>query len=77
MPALISKEIPFGFPLWDFCFAEPHQFVRKKGEISRVLMASTLVCFSSRILIPLFAGDLTSPASRALRCIYEKGFICH
>jgi hypothetical protein len=77
MSALIGKEIPFGFPSWDFCFTEPHQFVCKKGEISRVLMASALVRFGSWILIPLFAGDLTSPASRTLGCIYEKGFICH
>jgi hypothetical protein len=77
MPALISKEIPFGFPSRDFRFTEPHQFVCKKGEVSRVLMASALDRFGSWILIPLFTCDLTSPASRTLRCIYEKGFICH
>jgi hypothetical protein len=77
MSALISKEVPSGFPSWDFYFTEPHQFVCKKGEISRVLMASSLVRFGSWILIPLFARDLTSPACRTLRRIYEKGFICH
>jgi hypothetical protein len=77
MSTLVSEEVPFGFPSWDLYFAEPHQFVCKEGEISRVLMASALDRFGCRILIPLFARDLTSPACRTLRRIYEKGFICH
>jgi hypothetical protein len=40
-------------------------------------MASALESFGSWVPIPLLAGDLTSPASRAFRRIYEKGFICH
>jgi hypothetical protein len=40
-------------------------------------MVSSLDCFCSRVLIPLFTGDLTAPTGRALRSIYEKRFICH
>jgi hypothetical protein len=77
MPALISKEIPFGFLSRDFRFTEPHQFIGEEVQIRGILVASALCGLRSWISIPLFTGDLTSPASRTLRCIYEKGFICH
>jgi hypothetical protein len=77
MSTLISEEVPFGFPSRDFYFIEPHQFECEKGKIRWILMVSSLKGLGSRIPIPLFAGDLTPPAGRTLRCIYEKGFICH
>ena len=58
-------------------FAESHQFKGGGRKIRRVLVGSPLDRFRSRVLIPLFAGGLTSPASRALGRIDEKGFAWH
>jgi hypothetical protein len=77
VPALIRKEIPLRFPSWDFDFIEPHQFECEKGKIRWILMGSSLKGLGSRISVPLFTGDLASPAGCTLGRIYEKGFICH
>jgi hypothetical protein len=77
MSALIRKEVPLGFASRDIYFIESDQFECEKGKIPWILMVSSLKGFGSGIPIPLLAGDLASPAGRTLRCIYEKGFICH
>lgn len=74
--ALVGEKIPFRvFPCLDF--AESDQLEREKAQVRRVLMTSGLKSFGPRILIPLLAGDLASPAGRAFGRIDKKRFIRH
>jgi hypothetical protein len=77
MSALVWEKIPFWLSACNLHLIEPHQFKCRGREISWILVISSLEGFGSGIFIPLFASDLTSPASCAFRCIYEKGFVCH
>jgi hypothetical protein len=74
--ALIRKEVPLRIPIL-FELAEPHQLKCEKAQVPRVLMTSGLEGFGPRILIPLLAGDLASPAGCAFGRIDEKRFIRH
>jgi hypothetical protein len=74
--ALIRKEVPGHLLSGDF--TEPNQFPRVIGEVRGILMVPPVDRFFNSPLIPLFAGDLTAPAGRALRCVNEDRFsFCH
>jgi hypothetical protein len=77
VPALIREEVPLRFSSRDLELTKANQFECEKGKIRRVLMGPSLKGFGSRVPVPLFTGDLASSAGCTLRCIYEKGFICH
>jgi hypothetical protein len=76
VPTLIRKKIPLRIPIV-FELAEPHQLKREEGEVSGILMISGLDGFCRRVLIPLLAGDLASPAGCTFGRIDEKRFIRH
>jgi hypothetical protein len=61
VPALVRKKQPFELPA-DDRFVHPHQFVGVKGEIGRILVSPTVYRFFCGKIMPLLAGDLTSPA---------------
>jgi|MudIll2142460700_1097286.scaffolds.fasta_scaffold2422916_1 hypothetical protein len=65
MSTLIGEEIPLRRSL-DLELTESHQLEGLEGEIWRILMASKLRGFGSRISIPLFTGHLTSTTGGAL-----------
>jgi len=74
--ALVREKIPFRVsPCLDF--TESDQLKCEKTQVRRILMTSGLEGFGPRILIPLLAGDLASPAGRAFGRIDEKRFIRH
>jgi hypothetical protein len=77
MAALIWKEVPNGFAITAQGLRKPDQFVRIKRQVLGVLKAAPVFRLGRRKLIPLLAGNLTTPTCSAYRGIDKKRFSAH